>query len=44
MILERYDGGLRLYASECEPRSRADAVLDNNNLTDPGLTLRTART
>jgi uridine kinase len=38
-ILERYVGGQRLYLSQCQPRSVADAVVDNNDLVEPTLTL-----
>ncbi len=39
-MLERYVVGQRLYISECAPRSRADAVVDNNDLEHPSLMLR----
>lgn len=39
-ILERYVGGMRIYISECQPRSGADAVVDNNDVVNPTLTLR----
>jgi uridine kinase len=39
-VLARYVDGQRLYLSECDPRSRADAVVANNDLIAPRLTLR----
>jgi len=41
--MRRYVEGQRLYFSACDPRARADVVVDNTDVGDPRIVRRQAR-
>ncbi len=41
--MRRYVEGQRLYFRTCDPRARADVVVDNSDVDDPRIVPRQAR-